>query len=113
NQPMEVSIQVSDTGTLGFYPVEPGPRLLEEHAFYKYDVVKYSFFGAFPAGIKMAADNVYKYARQFKLIFNFETGAYKGVGGFAAMTNIFPEVWDWYAFWMVTAFLSVVLAFMN
>jgi regulator of sigma E protease len=43
-----------------------------------------------------------------------DTGAYKGVGGFKSMGSIFPgSVWDWEAFWRITAFLSIVLAFMN
>jgi regulator of sigma E protease len=50
---------------------------------------------------------------QFKLILNPDTGAYKGVGGFKSMGSIFPETWDWESFWNITAFFSIVLAFMN
>ncbi len=111
--PQTLVTQVSDSGTIGFIPQVPTPEMLEDMGIYRYDVKKYSFFGAFPAGLKMAGEKLSFYARQFKLIFNPETGAYKGVGGFAAMTNIFPDYWDWYAFWSITAFLSIVLAFMN
>ncbi len=113
NVPQTLITQVSDSGTIGFIPQVPDPVMLEDLGIYRYDVKKYSFFGAFPAGVKMAGEKLSFYARQFKLIFNPETGAYKGVGGFAAMTNIFPDYWDWYAFWSITAFLSIVLAFMN
>ncbi|HVU84950.1 MAG TPA: site-2 protease family protein, partial [Puia sp.] len=41
------------------------------------------------------------------------TEAYKGVGGFKAIGSIFPSMWDWQSFWTITAFLSVILAFMN
>ena len=43
-----------------------------------------------------------------------KTGAYKGVGGFKAMANVFPnDTWDWESFWKITAFFSIILAFMN
>ena len=50
---------------------------------------------------------------QFKLILKPSTGAYKGLGGFGAIGNLFPAVWDWEVFWNLTAFLSLMLAFMN
>ena len=53
------------------------------------------------------------YIDQFKLILSPETEAYKGVGGFRAMGNVFPGSWDWESFWTITAFFSIVLAFMN
>ena len=53
------------------------------------------------------------YIDQFKLILNPETGAYKGVGGFKAIGSVFPTTWNWQAFWSITAFLSIILAFMN
>jgi len=54
------------------------------------------------------------YVTQFKKIVNPSTGAYKGVGGFKSMGSIFPKYgWDWEAFWNITAFLSIALAFMN
>jgi regulator of sigma E protease len=51
--------------------------------------------------------------RQFKLIFNFKTGAYKAVGGFGAITRLFPPQWNWEVFWTLTAILSIMLAFLN
>jgi regulator of sigma E protease len=54
-----------------------------------------------------------KYLQQFKLIFSPETEAYKEVGGFIAIGNIFPGVWDWRSFWNLTAFLSIMLAILN
>jgi regulator of sigma E protease len=41
------------------------------------------------------------------------TGLYKQVGGFIAIANIFPTEWDWYRFWSMSAFLSIILAIMN
>jgi regulator of sigma E protease len=53
------------------------------------------------------------YLKQLRLIFSPETGAYKSLGGFITIGSIFPGVWDWQAFWNMTAFLSIVLAIMN
>jgi len=80
-----------------------------------FDVIKtkYGFFEAFPAGFKKAGEKLGSYIDQFKLILNPETGAYKGVGGFRAIGSVFPTYWSWEAFWNITAFLSIVLAFMN
>jgi regulator of sigma E protease len=74
---------------------------------------KYSFFAAFPAGVSKTFDKLGFYIDQFKLILNPDTGAYKGIGGFKSMGSIFPSEWDWESFWNITAFFSIVLAFMN
>ena len=73
----------------------------------------YSFFEAFPAGVKKTFSKLGDYIEQFKLILRPETGAYKGIGGFKSMGSIFPSVWNWENFWGITAFFSIVLAFMN
>ena len=74
---------------------------------------KYSLLAAFPAGVTKTFDKLGFYVNQFKLILNPDTGAYKGIGGFKSMGSIFPSEWDWEAFWNITAFFSIVLAFMN
>jgi regulator of sigma E protease len=61
----------------------------------------------------LAGSQLKFYIDQFKKIFTPETGAYKGVGGFKSMGSIFPAKWDWESFWNITAFFSIVLAFMN
>jgi regulator of sigma E protease len=53
------------------------------------------------------------YLKQFKLLFTPKTKAYESLGGFITLTKIFPGVWDWQAFWNLTAFLSLILAIMN
>ena len=81
---------------------------------YKYEVKKYGFFAAFPAGVKRAGKELQFYIDQFKKILSPSTGAYKGVGGFKAMGSVFSgSEWDWEHFWTITAFFSIVLAFMN
>ena len=74
---------------------------------------KYSFFASFPAGVSKTFDKLGFYINQFKLILNPDTGAYKGIGGFKSMGSVFPAEWDWESFWNITAFFSIVLAFMN
>lgn len=80
-----------------------------------FDIVtkKYGFFAAFPAGVRKSGEKLQSYIDQFKLILNPKTGGYKAVGGFKSMGSIFPTYWSWEAFWNITAFLSIVLAFMN
>lgn len=73
----------------------------------------YTFFESFPAGVSKAVKSLTSYVDQFKMIFKPETGAYKGLGGFKGMTNGLPSEWDWEAFWLFTAFISIALAFMN
>ena len=53
------------------------------------------------------------YFDQLVAIFNPSTGAYKGLGGFIAIGNIFPSTWDWQSFWNTTALLSVMLGVLN
>ena len=86
---------------------------LEKLGYYKFNSKKYGFFESIPAGFHRAKESLSSYIRQFKLIFNFKTGAYKGVGGVGAISGLFPPVWDWQTFWGITAFLSIMLAFIN
>ena len=72
---------------------------------------KYSFFGSFPVGIKFGLRTLKGYIAQFKYVFTKEGAS--SLGGFGAIGNFFPPMWDWFAFWKMTAFLSVILAFMN
>ena len=71
----------------------------------------YTFFDAIPAGIRYGWDKLVLYVKQFRLVFTKE-GA-QSVGGFGAISNMFAPVWSWPDFWHMTAFLSLVLAFMN
>lgn len=79
--------------------------------FYKSKTITYNLFQSIPRGIEMGTDKLVAYAKSMKLVFTKE-GA-KSIGGFGAIGSIFPESWDWIAFWNITAFLSVALAFMN
>lgn len=79
----------------------------------KIDEKKYSLLEAFPAGVAKTWEKLSGYVDQFKKMANPKTGAYKGMGGFKTIGSVFPTPWDWESFWNITAFLSIVLAFMN
>ena len=73
----------------------------------------YTLLESIPAGFRLTGKTIANYWSQLKLIVKPDTGLYKQVGGFIAIGKIFPGTWDWYAFWSMTAFLSIILAIMN
>jgi len=103
--------KVNGEGRLGIAPLTDDQY--DSLGVYKVITTKYGFFAAFPAGFRKAGEKLNSYIDQFKLILNPKTGAYKGVGGFKAIGSVFPTEWSWEAFWNITAFLSIILAFMN
>ncbi len=72
---------------------------------------KYGFFESFPAGVSYGLNVLGGYVDDMKYVFTAD-GA-KSVGGFGTIGSLFPGSWDWYLFWKMTAFLSIILAFMN
>jgi regulator of sigma E protease len=75
--------------------------------------LKYGFIQSIPAGLNKGFKTISDYLKQFKLIFAKNSKAYESLGGFITIGKIFPGVWDWEAFWNLTAFLSIILAVMN
>lgn len=96
--------RVDSLGTLGFYAMS-APQI------YGTTTLSYGFFESFPAGINMGIQTLKDYVAQFKYVFTKEGAS--SLGGFGAIGNLFPAQWNWQAFWLMTAFLSVILAFMN
>lgn len=74
---------------------------------------EYGFFESFGVGFNKFTSQIASYGVQLKKIFNPSTGAYKGVGGFKAIYDVFPSFWSWEAFWSLTAFLSIMLGVLN
>jgi regulator of sigma E protease len=110
---MIVLCPISARGTLGVYPLLT-MKEMETAGLLKVDEKKYGFFEAIPAGIRLAGEQLSFYINQFKKILSPKTEAYKGLGGFKSMASIFPKTeWDWESFWNITAFFSIILAFMN
>ncbi len=100
-----VMLQSTENGVkFGFY----NHPILQD---YKVTHISYGFFQSFPAGIKYGWNVLSGYVGDMKYVFSKE-GA-KSLGGFGALGSLFPSMWDWHAFWMMTAFLSIILAFMN
>ena len=111
---LSVSTMVSADTTIGFFVAIPTMDEMDHQGLYQFETKKYGFFASFPAGVSKSVDKLGFYVSQFKKILNPSTGAYKGLGGFKSMGSIFPKYeWNWEAFWNITAFFSIVLAFMN
>jgi len=105
-QPMELPVAVDKNGRLGAYASDAV-------RFFDTETREYNFFEAIPAGVAKSGRMLSDYVRQFKLILNPKTEAYKEVGGFIMMAKQFDGVWNWRRFWAFTAFLSLMLAFLN
>lgn len=108
-----VKINIDKNGKLGIYAASVGIKSLEKLGLYKFSTQEYGFFESFPVGIEKGKNQLLGYGKQLKAIFNPDTGAYKGVGGFKAIFDIFPSTWSWEVFWNITALLSIMLGVMN
>ena len=97
-------VTVSDVGTMGIVMRSP-------FDIYKTEYKPYGFFEAIPRGIKIGCAKMAEYVSGFKNVFS-KRGA-QSLGGFGAIGDLFPDVWNWEKFWDLTALLSVILAFMN
>ena len=78
---------------------------------YKTTQVKYNFFESFPAGVQLGINTMKGYVNDLKYLFTKEGAT--SIGGFGTIGSIFPTQWNWYLFWKMTAFLSIILAVMN
>lgn len=101
-----IDVAVPQSGRIGVYAM-PFTH------FYDLETKKYGFFEAIPAGLNKSYNVLSDYIRQFKLILNPKTEAYKEVGGFLMIADQFDTQWNWQRFWSFTAFLSIMLAFLN
>lgn len=99
---LEKSLQVDSLGRIGIYVVPPVVK-------YK----TYNFLSSIPAGWKKTWSTVGGYLRDLKLVATPSTGAYKSVGSFIAVGQVFPDKWDWFQFLTILALLSIMLAVMN
>jgi regulator of sigma E protease len=117
----EIMLTIDRDGNTITLPVKPGPQGLlgvmrsssAMGQIFELKTVRYGFFESVPAGINKGFRTMADYLKQFKLLFAKDTKAYESLGGFITIGSIFPGVWDWQAFWSLTAFLSIILAVMN
>jgi len=108
-----VTLQINGKGKLGVELGSLKEENLAKMGYYNFSRENYGFLESIPVGIERGNDQLVGYGRQLKLIFTPSTGAYKGVGGFKAIFDIFPKTWSWEAFWSITAILSIMLGVMN
>lgn len=105
NKEKVIKVKVNKKGVIGFEP-----QGYEYHNF-KFATEKFTFLESFPAGTQAGMDMLSNYVKSLSLVFTKE-GAQQ-VGGFGSMGKIFPSEWDWRIFWLNTAMISIILAFMN
>ncbi|WP_194768666.1 RIP metalloprotease RseP [Tamlana sp. I1] len=113
NSEITLPLSINENGKIGVELAGATPETLEALGYYKFDVKDYGFFESFPVGLNKAKDKLVSYWDQLGAIFSPSTGAYKGVGGFKAIYDIFPSTWSWEYFWSITAFLSIMLGVLN
>lgn len=99
---LAISLQVDSLGMLGVYYVNPSLKHRD-----------YTLWEAVPAGCSWAWESVTGYVRDLRLVATPSTGAYKSVGSFVAIGQIFPSAWNWHQFLYILALLSVMLGVMN
>ena len=97
-----MSMRVDSLGRIGVYMQAPG--IQTKH---------YGLLEAIPAGWRVAGETIRGYLDDLRLVARPSTGAYKSVGSFIAIGQVFPETWDWYRFLSILALLSIMLAIMN
>lgn len=105
NKDVEIAVDLTDKEAFGLYSF--GSETIRDVYSHETYGVGESITGGVSTGLNVLRD----YANQFKYIFT-KKGATE-VGGFAAIGNLFPDAWDWVVFWERTAFISIMLAFMN
>ncbi len=110
---IKVPVTVSKEGRLEAFIGNLSEEELVAAGIVSVEIKSYGFFESFPAGVSRTFTELGKYVKQFKMIFTPSTGGYKHIGGFKSMSKMFGGKWIWEDFWLRTAFLSVVLAFMN
>lgn len=99
---VRMDVQVDTTGTIGVMLERPDIKTKE-----------YTFLSAIPGGCVKAYETIGGYIQDLKLVFTPSTEAYKSVGSFIAIGQVFPSAWDWYSFLNIMALLSIMLGVMN
>ena len=105
-------LRISDDGTFGIATAK-SMKTFESAGYFDIIRKEYSLGESVGVGLDRFVSQISSYWMQLKLIFSPSTGAYKGVGGFKAIFDIFPDTWSWETFWNITAFLSIMLGVLN
>jgi regulator of sigma E protease len=104
---LTLAVNVPEEGLIGVIPVQQLDHL------FTLETREYNIIEAIPAGISKGYYGIGNYLKQLRLLVSPKTKAYESVGGFITIGSIFPSVWNWQAFWELTAFLSIMLAVLN
>lgn len=99
-----IPVDINDEGKIGVVVRHPMKIFDTVH-------VSYGFFSSIPAGISGGWATLTGYVKSLSLLFT-PAGA-KNIGGFGSIGGLFSKQWDWLTFWSRTAFISIILAFMN
>ncbi len=99
---LNMDMKVDTTGRIGVYLMQPGVQTKE-----------YGFISSIPAGFRKTFSAIGGYIQDLKLVATPDTEAYKSVGSFIAIGQVFPAAWDWYSFLSIIALLSIMLGVMN
>ncbi len=99
-----VTVNISDGGKIGI-------QMLSPYEIFDHHMVKYNFLESIPRGWEIGTTQLSNYVSSLGLIFT-KDGA-QSLGGFGTLGDLFPSHWNWYGFWQITAFLSIILAIMN
>lgn len=113
NDTKDIPVKITNDGKIGVGLGQLPFKDLEKLGYYDLANIEYSFAEAIPAGWNKSWKTLTDYIKQLKKIFNPSTGAYKGLGGFISIGSIFPDEFSAESFWNITAFLSIMLGFMN
>ena len=109
---LKIPLKIDENGKMGIFPAQSF-KVMDELGLAKVVKKEYGFFESFGVGTRKFGAQMSGYWDQLVKIFNPSTGAYKGVGGFKAIFDIFPDTWSWEAFWSITAFLSIMIGVLN
>ena len=104
-QMVDCNVAVSEEGQIGVG--------LASASYLPVRAITYNFWQAIPRGCQRVVDEIGDYWKQLKMIVQPKTEMYKALGGPIAIGGIFPNEWNWFSFWKITALLSVILAVMN
>ncbi|WP_375239667.1 RIP metalloprotease RseP [Aurantibacter sp.] len=109
---VSANLKIDNNGKLGIVQ-GVSPNKSAELGYFNIVTNEYSFGESFGVGYDKFTSQISGYFGQLKQIFSPSTGAYKGVGGFKAIYDVFPDTWNWGNFWSITAFLSIMLGVLN
>ena len=99
---LDYNLQVDSLGRIGVTVEMPGVK-----------TVRYNALSAIPAGIAYTWEMIVDYVNDLRLVATPSTQAYKSVGSFIAIGQVFPSAWDWSRFLNIMAMLSIMLGVMN